>query len=64
MGSRRNDTHLFLVGEMRVGETRVGEMRRHHNGLEHSTTITEVLLRPLERTSKSHRANSSRPSGF
>ena len=29
MGSRRNDTNLFLVGEMRVGELRVGEMRRH-----------------------------------
>ena len=25
--SRRNDTNLFLVGEMRVGEMRVGEMR-------------------------------------
>ena len=25
--SRRNDTDLFLVGEMRVGEMRVGEMR-------------------------------------
>ena len=29
MGSRRNDTNLFLVGEMRVGEMRVGEVRRH-----------------------------------
>ena len=25
--SRQNDTHWFLVGEMRVGEMRVGEMR-------------------------------------
>ena len=34
MGSRRNDTYLFLVGEMRVGEMRVGEMRRHRSDFE------------------------------
>ena len=33
MGSRRNDTYLFLVGEMRVGEMRVGEMRRHRSSV-------------------------------
>ena len=28
MSNRRNDTNLFLVGELRIGEMRVGEMRR------------------------------------